>query len=350
MADWRPVVTRALLGQSGQPPATATVRTGVLGSGNPLATLNWDALNAIVRDQVVRLPACRMIRLGQLIDPSHFTEGASTSPAAREIVVPSKVARLLDQGVSLVLHDLQRYHEPARVLTRWLSWTLGVPLFVNAFATPARGEALAVHSDPYAAWLVQTHGSKDWRVWSPGQDPGTDRPAVEVRLRIGDALWIPRRWVHHGVSTELSSIHLTLALRPIDQTTHPGTVAEPGPPAGNLPVTGCRERFLALPIRWPAGYQAKPEDAVHPHPDGILARCEQADGSLRIFTADDEFELNVDADVAFSQICSARRPLPYRTVEDAFHGCPASLAVLLRSRLLCTMTAPLECRLAADDC
>jgi len=382
MADWRRSLTAALLGDSSQPPACPQLRSGVLSSDNPLSAFDWDVVQAILRDQAVRIPLCRMVRSGEVIDPKQYTEGArATSAAGSELVVASKVGRLLDAGASLILQDLQRYHEPVRVLARWLSWRLGVPIFVNAFATPAQSQGLAIHSDPYGGWLLQTHGSKHWQVWSPGQDPARDRADLVVTLSAGDALWIPRRWMHQGASTDQSSIHLTFALRPVEASSLVAALMESAA-GGEQPsqsfdavveraasrisaalrglseadsagrralARSMRNRFLALPARWPPGCGSQPAAAVHLHRDGIVWRCEQPDGSLHLLTADDEFQLSPQAAAAFEQAWAADQSLDRTAVDRLFRGCEDAVALLFRSRLLCSMSAALECVLALDD-
>jgi hypothetical protein len=384
MADWRPVIADALLsgaavsgagvsdallsgagvsgaGVSGAAGSGATggaggarLITGVLPATCPLTSFDWGTLNATLRDQVVRIPACRMVRSGRVVDPALFTEGdRATSDAGAEVVVAGAVGQLLQAGASLVLQDIQRYHEPVRVLSRWLGWRANVPLFVNAFATPALGEALVPHSDPYSAWLLQTHGSKTWRVWPPGTDAASAPPEVDVTLAAGDALWIPRRWVHHGVSTERSSIHLTFAQRPL--TAEPvdtvlstaGIATEDSTPARLAFARRYRQRFIPLPARWPATAGGLPGwDHVHLHLDGIVWREDFDDGGLRLLTADDELVLSARAATAFDRLWNQEQAVHRKAIDSLFEGCFDAVDLLVRSRLVCLLTDPLECRLA----
>jgi hypothetical protein len=342
-ADWREAL---LAGVGPTQPAVAGYRAGLLASDNPLCRIGWSTLAGIVGDQVVRVPAARMVKAGVLVEQARYTMAdRAGSPAGAEVLDPVLVGRLLDRGCSLVLQDLQKYCDVVRVQARWLGSRIRQPLFVNAFASPPDAGALAVHSDPYSAWLVQTLGSKRWRVWRPDREPERDPPDLAVTLSPGDVLWLPRRWKHHGISGPGSSIHLTFAIRPPDDSADPAT-SDAGLSTPDA-ARAHRHRFVPLPARWATAEPAPgPATELHAHPDGVVLSAEQDAGDLLVITADDEVVVPAAARSAFQALLVPGGRADYAAAEKALGE--ATVAALLRSRLLCDQRVPLECRLAGS--
>jgi hypothetical protein len=133
----------------------------------------------------------------------------------------------------VVLNHVHRGWPPLTALCRRLSFETGVRVWANAYLTPANSQGFAHHHDAHSVFIAQTSGSKVWKLYEPafpapldGQSYRTvvaqgDRerleqqtPALEVTLRAGDVLWVPRGWVHSGRSVDDHSLHVTFGLNP----------------------------------------------------------------------------------------------------------------------------------------
>ncbi|MER6084741.1 cupin domain-containing protein [Streptomyces sp. NPDC001833] len=135
-------------------------------------------------------------------------------------VLAEEVSRYLQRGATLVIDELARIWAPLGDFCRRLSSELSVPVDATSFLTPAGKWGLDFHYDVHSVLLMQTSGSKRWRLQPPsvknplpsqvckkhGQQEGE---VMEFILREGDALWIPRGWYHAGVATEEHSLHVT---------------------------------------------------------------------------------------------------------------------------------------------
>jgi hypothetical protein len=101
--------------------------------------------------------------------------------------------------------------------------------------TPAAAQAFAEHYDTNDNFICQIAGEKVWRLylpsfvdplprqpwqWSDASDDLRERltkrpPDMEVVLKPGSVLWIPRGWIHAGTAASDASLHVTLRPEPV---------------------------------------------------------------------------------------------------------------------------------------
>jgi len=145
--------------------------------------------------------------------------GCNTAPR----VCGASLSAQISEGVNVVLEYVELFcPEVARFLTA-LARDLGfAALDGAAFIAPA-GSRGVVHYDTSSVFLRQVRGSKRWRVfapterwpvgdWQPTMKVGTEQ-VLEVVLRVGDCLYIPRGFIHVGDATTEGSIHLSVVMR-----------------------------------------------------------------------------------------------------------------------------------------
>ncbi|MFG2480748.1 JmjC domain-containing protein [Streptomyces fagopyri] len=178
------------------------------------------------------LPSDRHLRVfdrGEQVPRERYVWGGrAPSGMLRGELRSHAVNGLVRSGATLALNELEYLSEPIGDLCRRLALETGQNVNAGAFLTPAGSVGLSAHPDVEAVLLIQTHGSKVWRMWEPAwRDPlGHERdrkllaeeterveqgaPDLEVTLRTGDVLWIPRGWLHGAVTTGEPSLHVTL--------------------------------------------------------------------------------------------------------------------------------------------
>jgi bifunctional lysine-specific demethylase and histidyl-hydroxylase NO66 len=136
--------------------------------------------------------------------------------------------RLRDGG-TLLLQGLHTLHAPLVGFCREIVVELGHPVQANAYLTPPRSNGFAHHWDGHSSFLIQTEGSKNWQIFEPVVEdpmtPGSIRsgqlpadfaghePFLDVELNAGDVLWLPRGWIHNGVTTDEWSLHVTIGIK-----------------------------------------------------------------------------------------------------------------------------------------
>jgi bifunctional lysine-specific demethylase and histidyl-hydroxylase NO66 len=214
-------------------------RTGVWGkrawwhdAGSPVTELMTpaDVDRIITSSAVLRVSAIRLVRDGTAVPPSRYiTTGRHASRydgvadvqrminlATEGLADPDRVLRALDDGATVVLQGVHRFHAPAAQICRELELALGVDCQANAYVTPPGARGLQVHDDPHDVFVLQTFGSKLWEVhptpWERANRHGAT--ATEVTLDPGCVQYLPTGTPHAARGQQYLSGHLTIGLTP----------------------------------------------------------------------------------------------------------------------------------------
>ncbi|KAJ9531146.1 hypothetical protein QJQ45_000849 [Haematococcus lacustris] len=121
-------------------------------------------------------------------------------------------------------HQPQRCHEGLWRLMSALEAQLGCLVGCNAYLTPPSTQGLAPHHDDVELWVCQTEGTKRWRVYAPlGGYPLPSQSSrnlrqeelgellLDITMKVGDVLYLPRGSVHQAEAQEQGSAHLTIS-------------------------------------------------------------------------------------------------------------------------------------------
>ena len=139
---------------------------------------------------------------------------------------------LFDDGHTVVLQGLHRVWEPLIDFAAALTTDLGHPVQVNAYVTPPSSQGFSAHYDVHDVFVLQVAGEKRWRIHEPvlrdplRTEPWNDRrdevaaraaeaPVIDEVLRPGDALYLPRGYLHAAEALGGTSCHLTLGVHPV---------------------------------------------------------------------------------------------------------------------------------------
>lgn len=187
----------------------------------------------------LRTPFLRVARDGHTLADADFTRGGGVGAGVTDQLDDTALLRLFAEGHTLVLQGLHRTHPPVLELAQDLAADLGHPVQVNAYVTPPSSRGFAAHYDVHDVFVLQTAGEKRWRLHAPVQphplrdQPWQDRrpaveqaatgePHLEVTLRPGDVLYVPRGWLHSATALGGVSTHLTVGIH----VWHRGHLAE----------------------------------------------------------------------------------------------------------------------------
>ena len=188
------------------------------------------AVDELLSERGLRTPFLRIADQGKVLPATAFTGGGGAGAEISDQVIDDKVMRLYAQGATLVLQGLHRIWPPLIDYASRLGEELRQPLQVNAYLTPAGNKGFATHYDTHDVFVLQVDGTKRWRIHEPVlPDPlerqtwggradevgaTADGPAaLDVVLEPGDALYLPRGWLHSAAAQGSSSLHLTFGVR-----------------------------------------------------------------------------------------------------------------------------------------
>ena len=151
-----------------------------------------------------------------MLPESSFTRTGATlaGKPLTGLVDPRRTLALFEDGATVVLQGLHRYHPPLTDLVADLELELGHPVQANAYLTPPGAQGFAVHTDSHDVFVFQTAGSKRWEVH------GTDGPE-EIQLEPGCSLYLPAGTPHAARTEDTVSLHVTIG---INQLTWRGLV------------------------------------------------------------------------------------------------------------------------------
>jgi ribosomal protein L16 Arg81 hydroxylase len=187
------------------------------------------AADELLTDRALRTPFIRMAKEGSVLSGECFTASGGFGAHVADQVDPAMVLREFAAGATIVLQGLHRTWPALQVFTRRLVAELGHPAQVNAYITPEASRGFDPHYDVHDVFVLQVSGEKHWRVHAPvrthprADEPWSqnraavaararEEPVLDTVMRPGDALYLPRGWLHSAVARAGTSIHLTIGV------------------------------------------------------------------------------------------------------------------------------------------
>jgi ribosomal protein L16 Arg81 hydroxylase len=173
----------------------------------------------------LRHPAFRVVKEDARIVLGDYAEDIPWTPTSFSGTAQvERVASQFERGATIVLQALQLQHTPLADFCRELERELGHPAQANAYYTPSSAQGFKVHHDTHDVFCLQVEGEKRWLVYPPVLElplksqkytpelgePG--EPVLDVTLRAGDTLYLPRGWLHQAMTSDAASLHLTVGI------------------------------------------------------------------------------------------------------------------------------------------
>ncbi|MFE2283791.1 cupin domain-containing protein [Streptomyces sp. NPDC059443] len=186
--------------------------------------LSIEDVDTLITSRALRIPQFRLLQDGGQIDVARYTKRPDpiSKKQNSDQAHPGHILELFDAGATIVLQTLQDYWPPLTRFCRNLEFALTHPVQANAYITPRSAQGLAVHTDDHDVFVLQTFGRKNWKVYGPGAagaagkadqggDPG--ELLIDVELKPGDMLYIPRGFAHSARTADVPSAHITIGIR-----------------------------------------------------------------------------------------------------------------------------------------
>ncbi|MGY1913831.1 cupin domain-containing protein [Blastococcus sp. SYSU DS0973] len=194
--------------------------------------LDLPAVDELLSRRGLRTPFLRIAKDGAVVDTKRFTTSGGAGAEIADQVSSDAVLRLFADGSTVVLQGLHRLWPPLIEFADQLAADLGHPTQVNAYVTPPSSQGFSPHYDVHDVFVLQVAGEKHWTIHEPVlPDPlrtqvWTDRadqvaaaagrePVIDAVLRPGDALYLPRGYLHSAKALGEISAHLTVGIHSV---------------------------------------------------------------------------------------------------------------------------------------
>lgn len=191
-----------------------------------------ESVDELVSVRGLRTPFLRMAKNGAVLPPTSYTRSGGSGASIADQVADDKVLAQFADGATLVLQALHRTWPPLVRFGSELAAELGHPVQINAYVTPAQNQGFAAHYDTHDVFVLQVAGSKRWTIHAPVFDDPLERhtwdrrraavesaaagqPLIDTVLQPGDALYLPRGYLHSAVAQGDVSVHLTVGIHPV---------------------------------------------------------------------------------------------------------------------------------------
>ena len=198
--------------------------------------LSRETVDDLLSGRGLRTPFARMTLNGDVIPAHRYTRSGGPGAEIADQVASDKVLAEFSAGATIVLQGLHRNWPPIQRFADALASQLGHPVQVNAYVTPPLEAGLAPHYDVHDVFVVQFAGRKRWRIHEPvwelplRSQPWNKRksavdarsaetPLIETVLECGDAMYLPRGYIHAAQSLGEISGHLTIGVHPVTRET-----------------------------------------------------------------------------------------------------------------------------------
>ncbi len=190
------------------------------------------AADELLSRRGLRTPFIRVAKDGKVIATSRYTRPGGVGAMVGDQVADDRILELFLDGHTVVLQGLHRLWPPIIDFAGALTADLGHPVQVNAYITPPSSTGFSAHYDVHDVFVLQIAGEKRWRIHEPvlvdplRTQPWEDRaaavsarasepPLIDEVLRPGDALYLPRGFLHAAEALGDMSIHLTIGVHPV---------------------------------------------------------------------------------------------------------------------------------------
>jgi ribosomal protein L16 Arg81 hydroxylase len=187
--------------------------------------LTNEDLEKIISSADLRYPAIQLARNGSYLAPEAYTKNLKHGTEFFNGVPDlTQIQSEYRSGATVVLPALQRTWAPLRELCAVLEEDFSHAVHANAYLTPGDSPGFTPHYDTHDVFVLQIAGRKRWHVFEPPlklphrSQPFTPigyalpAPILELELKPGDLLYLPRGYVHAAHTSDGHSAHITIGM------------------------------------------------------------------------------------------------------------------------------------------
>eukprot|EP01080_Neovahlkampfia_damariscottae_P011998 gene11998-5398_t len=161
------------------------------------------------------------------LDVTKYIKGVRNTYNPKGKVDFKEAWKFYEQGCSLRFLSPQKQFKQIWKSMSILDEYFGAVTGCNVYLTPPNSQGFAPHYDDVEVFIIQVEGSKFWRVYPFEKSPAIQlarfssknfspkdipyKPIIDVELKAGDMLYLPRGTIHQGRTEKNHSLHLSLS-------------------------------------------------------------------------------------------------------------------------------------------
>jgi len=180
----------------------------------------WHAVTTILNAGDIAFPKIKVSRSDRPVPAEQFTVDAG----GQRLVDGRSVLNLLREGASFGITGADSHWPPLRSVVDCLYDALLESVHTNVYCSPAHTQGFQCHFDLHEVFVLQVDGEKHWRVFAPSSEfpvtswradeapHTTSEPYLDVVLRPGDVLYVPRGHWHYATAVDSTSLHVTVGV------------------------------------------------------------------------------------------------------------------------------------------
>lgn len=196
--------------------------------------MSWDHMNRILNQTGIWTPHTLQLVLDKVVlRPEQYSRAGFGRDGAQAYLVDfDKVRGLLRQGASLVLNEIETLTPGMKRIAEILSGRPSGKVQGNLYCSWQRHQAFDVHFDTHDVFAMQVAGEKVWRIYQRHFKDPINHPAfkalptqfhhankgsllMEVTMRPGDLIYIPRGFYHEAMAESDATVHLSFSVVPL---------------------------------------------------------------------------------------------------------------------------------------
>ena len=194
--------------------------------------LDLAAVDELISRRGLRTPFLRVARDGKVVEARQFTRGGGAGAEIADQVADDRLLQLVLDGSTIVLQGLHRAWPPLVEFGSRLAAELGHPVQINAYVTPPQSRGFSAHFDVHDVFVLQVAGEKRWVIHEPVhpaplrdhewtryrsavEERAAGEPTIDTVLTPGDALYLPRGFLHSAEALGDVSVHLTVGIHSV---------------------------------------------------------------------------------------------------------------------------------------
>lgn len=207
----------------------------VAGSPDKFAfAMSWDILNGLLDQSALWTTHSLQLALDRAVVPAadYALDGVGRDGKPARMVDFERVRALVGRGASIVLNEVETLTPGMKKIAEALGRDPGGKVQANLYCSWQRRQAFAVHFDTHDVFALQIAGEKLWRVYQRHFRDPVNHPAfkrldqtfheahkgpvqLEVMMRPGDLLYIPRGFYHDALAESDAAVHLSYSVVPM---------------------------------------------------------------------------------------------------------------------------------------